>query len=89
MFFQDFFTKLDLTAVSAAASLLLLLSLLAFVITKARHLFRQNHQTGFSHLGISHTAFEISLGKLRVAVCRRAATLPVEAVTGKKNGKRA
>ena len=80
MFFQDFFAKLDLFALLLVGSFLLIVFLVAFAVAKCRHLFGQKHQFETPHLGITHTGFEISLGKLRVAGFRRSAKLPVESI---------
>jgi len=88
MFFQDFFAKFDLTALAVTASLLLVLSLLAFLVAKCRHLFRQNRQTEASQLAVSESDFEISYGKLRIAAGRRTTTLPLEALALRKNVKK-
>jgi hypothetical protein len=78
--FQEQFAKADLFGLLLAGSIVFFLWLAFAVISKYKHLFGQKNQNEPPHLGITHTGFEISLGKLRVAGFRRSAKLPVESI---------
>lgn len=81
MLFQELFANPTLTIVHIAEFIGLLMLLLFGLRHDWYRYIRRSDQNRTSHLGITNTGFEISLGKLRLAGFRRTAKLPIEALT--------
>ena len=80
LLFQELFANPTITIVHIAEFFGIVM-LLWFILRHNWQLFiKQSHQNQPSQLGISHTGFELSLGKLRLAGFRRTAELPAHSI---------
>lgn len=79
MFFQDFFSAFDRTALSVAGSFLLASFLIAFIASECRHRFGRHRHIPVLRLTESRT--EICLGWFRFGRANRTATLTAEGLS--------